>query len=263
MVRCVCWGSRSAILAGLLLCWISAGGVARAQVAAPDSSVGAALHSLASRADVAFAGRVTAVRRLPGTGGSTGVVAVDFAVEQTLLGSVGSTYTLREWGGLWSAGQHRYWVGERVAMFLHAAGRAGLSSPVDGMEGVLPIVQVSADSEPLLDLRRVATRVLRAQGAPIADAENNAMPLTALRTVIAARGAPFRLEPVRLPLPVGVVTPRIASPVQAMPGPVLAPLQDPVRSGPVAAQDAEEIQQLLHPIDPERAAVGESVWSSR
>ena len=207
------------VLAGL---WVLLRAVALAQIAQPDASVGAALRNLASRSGVAFVGRVVEIDR------GTGVVTVKFLVEQQLLGAVGATYTLQEWAGLWSAGQHRYSVGERVAIFLHAPGKAGFSSPVDGMDGILPVVQESADSEPLLDVRRVAARVQRQTGEPIADESNGAMKLTDVTPVVAGWNNAPRLEPVRHPLPIKVLpivtTPILLSPTETLQPPLRLPI---------------------------------------
>ena len=207
------------VLAGL---WALLRVVALAQIAQPDASVGAALRNLASRSGVAFVGRVVEIDR------GTGVVTVKFLVEQQLLGAVGATYTLQEWAGLWSAGQHRYSVGERVAIFLHAPGKAGFSSPVDGMDGILPVVQESADSEPLLDVRRVAARVQRQIGEPIADESNGAMKLTDVTPVVAGWNKAPRLEPVRHPLPIKVLpimtTPILLSPTETLQPPLRLPI---------------------------------------
>jgi len=207
------------VLAGL---WILLRAAALAQIAQPDASVGAALRNLASRSGVAFVGRVVEIDR------GTGVVTVKFLVEQQLLGAVGATYTLQEWAGLWSAGQHRYSVGERVAIFLHAPGKAGFSSPVDGMDGILPVVQESADSEPLLDVRRVAARVQRQIGEPIADESNGAMKLTDVTPVVAGWNKAPRLEPVRHPLPIKVLpivtTPILLSPTETLQPPLRLPI---------------------------------------
>ncbi len=78
---------------------------------AVDTTLGGALRSLASRAGVVFVGQVVSVVR------KAGVVEVRFAVEQTVMGSVGDTYTLREWAGLWTGGQQRYRVGQRAMFF--------------------------------------------------------------------------------------------------------------------------------------------------
>jgi hypothetical protein len=184
---------RRAMLTVLLLC---AGVEACAQageVRGPDTSVGAALRSLASRAGVVFVGQVTAI--VP----QGGVVEVRFAVEQPVLGAVGATYSMREWAGLWAGGQPRYRVGQRAMFFLHAPGAAGLSSPVDGMEGVVPVL--ASDGGAALDVRWLAARVLRATGAPMADAENGAVALSEARSVVAGWKT-SELEPKRLPLPV-------------------------------------------------------------
>jgi len=161
---------------------------------APYTSVGVMLRSLASRAGVVFVGRVTAI--VP----RGGVVEVSFAVEQPVLGAVSATYSMREWAGLWAAGQQRYHVGQRAMFFLHAPGVAGLSSPVDGMGGVVPVLATD-DSGPELDVRWLSARVLRAQGTPIADAENGAVALSEARSVVAGWRT-SQVEPKRLPLPV-------------------------------------------------------------
>jgi len=214
-----CFGSRwvrAFVLAGM---WVWFSFVALGQVAVPDASVAAALRSLASRSGVVFEGRVTAIRPVGG------VVEIVFRVEQPLLGDVGPVYTLREWGGLWAAGQSRYMVGERIAVFLHAPGKAGLSSPVDGMEGILPVVQVSADSEPLLDVRRLAARVLRPVGSPLVDAGNGAMTLAEVKDVVTGWRRPARPEPVRRPLPIGIErAPVEAVRVAAEPARVVLPI---------------------------------------
>jgi len=191
---------RLLVLAGL---WVWFSVAALGQVSAPDTSVTVALRNLASRAGVAFAGQVMQVNRLGG------VVEIVFRVDTPLLGSLGASYTVREWAGLWSAGQSRYSVGQRMVIFLYAPGKAGLSSPVDGMEGMLPMVQASADSVPLLDVRRLAARVVRAVGSPMVDAEGGAMSVGDVTEVVAGWRKPIVREPVRLPLPVGVLPVRV------------------------------------------------------
>lgn len=215
----------------LAVFWILLRAAALAQAVQPDTSVSAALRNLASRSGVAFVGRVTKIDYGPG------VVAVVFQVEQPLVGAVGSTYTLREWAGLWAAGQHRYSVGQRVAIFLHAPGKSGLSSPVDGMEGIVPVVQESANSEPLLDVRRVAARVQRNVGEPISDASNGAMKLADAADVVAGWNGTPRPEPIRRPLPIGfapivttpiVTTPIITTPIVKAPIEIMKPIDLPV-----------------------------------
>jgi hypothetical protein len=128
---------------------------------APDTSVGRALRSLAARAGVVFVGQVEKVEP------KGGVVEVTFRVDRAVQGAVAGSYTLREWAGLWANGQPRYLPGQRAMVFLHASSAAGLSTPVDGMEGVVPVVATSADAPPLLDARWLATRVQRGVGAPL------------------------------------------------------------------------------------------------
>jgi len=115
------------------------------------------LKEMALRAGTIFVGRVTAVRRLDGAGGATGVVEIDFAVEDAVRGVRGGTYTLREWAGLWRDSDPLS-VGRRYLMLLHAAGAAGLSSPVGGPDGAIP---VGAGTSASIDLRWVAARAER------------------------------------------------------------------------------------------------------
>jgi hypothetical protein len=128
----------------------------------PDTTVGDALRHLAFNAGVAFAGSVQSIE-LPDADHPSSVI-VTFQVIQPMLGDLGPVYTLREWAGLWTMGRQRYTVGQRALFFLHPVNAAGLSSPVDGMEGILPLIPTSADASPLLDVRRLATRILRHTG---------------------------------------------------------------------------------------------------
>jgi len=48
--------------------------------------------------------------------------------------SPGQSLTIREWAGLRSSGE-RYYVGERVFLFLYSPGKLGLTSPVAGGMG--------------------------------------------------------------------------------------------------------------------------------
>jgi len=111
--------------------------VARAQT--PPQTSDAALLAMEQMAGVIFSGQVAAVRRQVGTNGATGVVEVDFAVDDAVLGVSGSSYTLREWAGLWAGGDEPFRVGQRFLMLLYAPSAAGLSSPVGGMDGAIPI----------------------------------------------------------------------------------------------------------------------------
>jgi len=97
-------------------------------------------------AGVLFVGHVVEVRQpRAGFSGSPeaaaeGIVEVDFFVDQALRGPAqGAVYTLREWGGLWAGGVGRYRVGQRLFVLLHKPDAAGLSSPVHGAEGLIPL----------------------------------------------------------------------------------------------------------------------------
>ncbi|HEY8996992.1 MAG TPA: hypothetical protein VIM60_03795 [Edaphobacter sp.] len=156
-----------------------------------------ALHQMSDSAGVIFVGEVTAIRWHEGENGASGVVEVSFRVDEAVRGcSAGATYTLNEWAGLWAGGDPRYRVGQRLLMMLHAPGAAGVSSPVGGMAGAIPLrgataapqtavespaqasvarassVQASAAPESaaqaseIADLRWVGTRLLRTSPTP-------------------------------------------------------------------------------------------------
>ncbi|MDR3744874.1 MAG: hypothetical protein P4K80_01940 [Acidobacteriaceae bacterium] len=143
--------------------------------ATPPQTTHEALRAMTRQAGVIFTGEVTGVRRLPGTGGSTGVVEIDFAVEDAIRGVSGEAYTLREWAGLCPAEDEPFHVGQRYLMLLYPPSAAGLSSPVGGMDGAIPIrgtgpkvgdAAASTKNSLLVDgrvadLRWVGTRVVR------------------------------------------------------------------------------------------------------
>jgi hypothetical protein len=142
-----------------------------------------ALHQMSDRAGVIFVGRVSEVRRLGSGNVAAGVVEIRFEVERAVRGCSAGVYVLREWAGLWEADNQRYRAGQRLLMMLHAPNAAGLSSPVDGMDGAIPIVRggsavLGANSSarvtpPAVDLRWVGTKLLHpvsyARGAASAD----------------------------------------------------------------------------------------------
>ena len=169
-------------------------------VAGPDASVEAALGSLASRAATVFVGQVVAIER------HAGVVAIVFRVDRPVVGAVGASYTLREWAGMWPPGQWRYSVGERALVFLHGTSAAGLSSAVDGGEGVVPVM-AAPDGTALVDVRRLGTRVLRQVGDPLPGAADGAMSLNDVVPLIVSGNKQGVRRPVRRPLPPSVVVP--------------------------------------------------------
>jgi hypothetical protein len=120
--------------------------LAHGQVAAvgqPETVVDV-LHQLSDKADVIFAGQVLTIRRPTG-----GVVEVEFRVDQAIRGCTGGTaYILREWAGLWAGDNQRYRVGQRLLMLLHAPSAAGMSSPIGGLDGAIPIRQAGVAMAP-------------------------------------------------------------------------------------------------------------------
>jgi hypothetical protein len=163
------WFLRAYAAAGLLMASFAGGqssGVSGEGVpVSPAPTVIDVLHEFSDKADVIFAGQVVAIRRP-----NPGVVEVEFRVDQAIRGcAVGTPYVMREWAGLWAGGTQRYRVGQRLLMLLHAPSAAGMSSPVGGLDGAIPIRQggpglpVSADEAssqpPYVDLRWLGARV--------------------------------------------------------------------------------------------------------
>jgi hypothetical protein len=170
---------------------------------APAESVGAELRGLASRAGVVFVGQVQKIEP------KGGVVEITFTVQQPVLGVVGGSYVMREWAGRWTGGTQRYWVGERAMFFLHAPSAAGLSSPVEGMMGVVPVVPMGANGNALLDARWLATRVRRAVGAPLVNASRGEVALADAVTVTKSWQTDSVTEPKGVRLPEGVLPQRV------------------------------------------------------
>jgi hypothetical protein len=148
--------------------------LALASVAVQGQTVEAPLHEMADVAGVLFVGDVLRVHRVDGGGLASGVVEVEFHVDHAVRGcGVGGSFVLREWAGLWAGGEQRYRVGERLLMLLHAPNAAGMSSPVGGLDGAIPIRGVEGElagaalgattARPveMVDLRWVGTRVVR------------------------------------------------------------------------------------------------------
>ncbi|WP_348267929.1 hypothetical protein P8936_01460 [Edaphobacter paludis] len=152
-------------------------GLAHAQTSSSGSSNGAAmpqnvedvLHQMSDRADIIFLGQVAAIRPSDDDGMAAGFVEIDFNVEQPIRGCAGGSYVLREWAGLWSGDARRYQIGQRRLMMLHAPGASGMSSPVGGMDGAIPIRGVADASQlamaagdppvPVADLRWLGAKV--------------------------------------------------------------------------------------------------------
>ena len=169
------WTTPSVLALALLAGALGAQTVSEATPSASDTEQ--ALHAMLHLAGVIFAGRVTAIHRQEGSSGATGFVEIEFAVEDAVRGVSGSSYTLREGAALWPAGDSRFRPGQRYLMLLHTPGPSGLSSPVGGMDGAIPIrgsveyapqsavasarvVSTESDNS-VVDLRWIAARVER------------------------------------------------------------------------------------------------------
>lgn len=150
-------------------------------------SVEDVLHQMSNRADIIFVGQVVAIRSHEDGGAASGTVEVDFRVDQAIRGCTAGTYVLREWAGLWAGDSRRYQPGQRLLMMLHAPGASGMSSPVDGMDGAIPIRGVADASQfaaaptsaavPVADLRWLGARIVHSQSY-VLQAELTPTPVT-------------------------------------------------------------------------------------
>jgi hypothetical protein len=97
---------------------------------------GLVFQHLVRGAGIIFSGQVTSIGRVaPSAGQYPASTTVTFQVENALRGAaVGEELTIHEWAGLRSSGE-RYYVGERVLLFLYSPSRLGLTSPVAGAMG--------------------------------------------------------------------------------------------------------------------------------
>lgn len=170
---------------------------------AQETSVGAAIRSLAVAASDVIVGQVVAIQR------HDGVVDVVFHVDATLQGSAQDSFKLREWAGLWPPGMQRYAIGQRVMLFAHAASAAGLSTPVRGSEGVVPLaLDVSAGSGAgtvLLDMTRLASTVVRSPGKALVQGSVEAVTLDDAAALVRGCRQPRWREPGLRVLPIRVV----------------------------------------------------------
>gem|GEM_PF-1621336 len=155
-----------------------ASGMAVSEASVP-ATADAVIEQMSEAAGVIFAGQVIAVRRPTGFVGSAqdaaeGVVEIDFQVVRAVRGPrQGSVYTMREWSGLWVGSAERFHVGKQLLVFLRIPDASGLSSPVHGSDGAIPLRgggispgpddTTVAAAEWLVDLRWVQTRALQQQ----------------------------------------------------------------------------------------------------
>jgi len=132
--------------------------VPHAESATSPTTIEAALLALSSQAGIIFAGEVAAIHH------REGCVETEWRIEEGMLGvSTGGTFVQREWSGLW-VDDDRFHVGQRALVMLHRPSVAGFTSPVGGMDGVLPIAGDAVNG--VVDLRWIAARVGRAAATP-------------------------------------------------------------------------------------------------
>jgi hypothetical protein len=187
---------RVLLIPALLTSLVAHGQVAPAGSVVEPQTVVDILHQLSDKADVIFAGQVLAIRHP-----NDGVVEIEFRVDQAIRGcTTGTPYILREWAGLWAGGSQRYRVGQRLLMLLHPPSAAGISSPVGGLDGAIPIRQgdvmpmadiVTQPQLPYVDLRWLGARLphavsYRSEAAGAAKPASRQMPFFGQQAALVA-----------------------------------------------------------------------------
>ena len=140
---------------------------AHAQLPAPPATTEDALRQMFDQAGIIFTGQVTAVRLTATAQGPTGVLEVDFSIDDAIRGTAArTTYILREWGGLTPNADTPFLVGHRYLVLLHSPGPSGLTSPVGGPDGVIPIVPGNDAASPTTpDAPGLAAQIALAQAS--------------------------------------------------------------------------------------------------
>jgi hypothetical protein len=189
------------------LLWMTVGlGLTPAFASAPPATLSVAspfpagvdtvLLGMAKQAGVIFAGHVIALDR----NDTSGFVDIHFRIDEPIRGCPHTgVYVLREWAGRWIGHPERYRVGQRWLMFLTPRGPAGMSAPVFGGDGAVPIIASApqpilgsnalppadpgATPDSAVDLRLLQTRVVRAPAAFVQEPTEGAVrPIAPLRT---------------------------------------------------------------------------------
>jgi len=96
----------------------------------------ASLQQLSRKSGYIFSGTVLSVKKLaPSSPTAVATVQVTFQVSEAVRGvRAGQQLKIREWGGLWNAGQ-QYRPGEKVFLYLYPPSKLGLTSTVAGSGG--------------------------------------------------------------------------------------------------------------------------------
>jgi len=142
----------------------------------PAASTTALLQQMEAQSGRIFLGTVTSIRlagaaenaAVPEWPDGSRVVEITIAVEECVAGCKAGSVVMREWASMWRGRPHRYVVGQRAVWILYPENAAGVTSPVRGMLGVLPVriattsTAGSKVAKQNVDLRWVQSQVLRA-----------------------------------------------------------------------------------------------------
>lgn len=168
------------------------------------ATLGQALRQMTEQSGAVFIGRVQAIHfdTAPLASQQAGTVTITLEVLTPIYaanGSLAGHYTLREWGGLWTMGRQRYAVGQRALFFLRPPNAAGISTPVGGQMGMVPLVPGAATQTPLLDARLLAANLQRTAGSLLPYAGTSGLTLADAARIVSH--PTLALEPTLRPLP--------------------------------------------------------------
>lgn len=215
---------------------------ARAQSTFPANSSPAAtpqtvedlLHQMSDQADIIFVGQVVAIHPHDEGGATLGFIEIDFSVTQAIRGCPsGGTYILREWAGLWAGNAHRYHAGQRLLMMLHEPGPSGMSSPVGGMDGAIPLHEVGKGSMLPGD---ASASTLASGSQPVSVADLRWLGAKLLHPVSYRLQSSLAATP--LTLPQQMATPSVLTPADEAITDPIAPEEDSSSRGSIPVQQA-------------------------
>jgi hypothetical protein len=119
------------------------------------------LQQLIFSAGYVFEGKVVRVEQVDSSAQVVETIQITFQVLRGVRGvRSGQSFTIREWAGLWNAGE-RYRPGENVVLFLYPPSRLGLTSPVGG-----PLGRFAMDTTGEIMLNEAQNALLSSTPAP-------------------------------------------------------------------------------------------------
>jgi hypothetical protein len=128
------------MLAPALVCLGTLVSAQQPDVTAAARILGPQWKQISRAAGMVFAGTVLEAQAIPAANAhALPTIEIRFRVDRAIAGAqLGQVLTVREWTGAWSTGRTMR-PGQRVLLFLYPPSRLGLTSPVGGPLGQVPL----------------------------------------------------------------------------------------------------------------------------